>query len=81
MTLKLNPLGPNKTQIELNNGTVVLFSYKTPVAACITDANSPHFGYVKTEHKWSVTTSKHINQWLDGIEATEVPQEFLDNLV
>jgi len=74
--VKLNPLGANKNEIELSNGTTVFFSYKTPVAACMNDGS----GFVRTEQKYSVTTSKHINQWLDGANAKEVPQSFLDNL-
>ena len=75
--MKLVPLAANQTQLELNNGTIVLFSYKTPVAAYV-----PGQGYVRTNHKWSVTTSKHINRWLRGvIGVASVDQSYLDNLV
>jgi len=37
-------------------------------------------GYVRTDCRWSVTTSKHINQWLDGRRCREVPQAELDAL-
>ena len=76
MTLKLTPLGANKNEIELPDGTVVFFSYKTPVAARMGDGS----GFVKTSQKWSVTTSKHINQWLNGATAREMPQKFLNEL-
>jgi hypothetical protein len=78
MTLKLTPLGANKNEIELPDGTVVFFSYKTPVAARMGDGS----GFVKTSQKWSVTTSKHINQWLMlyGATAREMPQKFLNEL-
>lgn len=73
--MKLNPIGSNKTVVALDNGTEVFFSYKTPVAAFV-----PGRGYVRTDRKWSVTTSKHINQWLNGT-AEIVPQAYLDALV
>ena len=68
--MKLNKLGPNKTELQLADGTVVFFSYKTPVAALI-----PGEGWVRTDEKYSVTTSKHINQWL-----AENNAEFVDTV-
>ena len=38
-------------------------------------------GFVRTEKWWSVTTSRHINKWLDGGTAKEVSQTYLDKLV
>lgn len=73
--MKLNPIGSNRTVLSLDNGTEVFFSYKTPVAAFV-----PGKGYVRTDRKWSVTTSKHINAWLNG-PAETVPQAYLDSLV
>lgn len=40
------------------NGAVVLRSYATPVACYI-----PGLGYLETDQKFSVTTSKQITQW------------------
>ena len=57
--MKLRQLGSNKTEVEFSDGITVLFSYETPVA--MQDANGYFF---KTEDFWSVTTSRHINQWL-----------------
>lgn len=74
--MKLNNLGSNKTELVRDDGTVVLFSYNTPVAALL-----PSGRYVRTKTKYSVTTSKHINQWLTGIEAELVDQSFIDKLV
>ena len=68
--MKLTKLGPNKTELTLHDGTVVFFSYKTPVAALI-----PGEGWVRTDEKYSVTTSKHINQWL-----AENNAEFVDTV-
>ena len=68
----LKSIGNNQTQIDYEDGTSVLFSYSTPVAA-LTDN-----GYYRTSKKWSVTTTRHINKWLDGVLAKEQPQEFFD---
>ena len=73
--MKINPIGPNQTEVHIANGTVVFFSYKTPVATQMPDGS-----FVRTSRKWSVTTSKHINKWLGGVKATEVPQEHLDKM-
>ena len=74
--MQLKRIAANQTEIVLNNGTTVFFSYDTPVAAQL-----PDYEYVRTSTKWSVTTSKHINKWLEGVNATEVSQDILDNLV
>ena len=58
-TMQLRQLGSNKTEVEFTDGTTVFFSYSTPVA--LQDAQGNYF---RTEDFWSVTTSKHINQWL-----------------
>lgn len=73
--MKLKPIASNMTELTTTEGTVILFSYQTPVAALL-----PSGRYVKTSHKWSVTTSRHINKWLCGIEAEPEPQEFFDRL-
>ena len=76
--MKVNPVGSNMTEVEtmLNSGKTakILFSYKTPVAACIEGV------CYKTAYKWSVTTSRHINKWLDGMTAEVMPQSFFDDL-
>ena len=72
--LKLRPLGPNQTELELDN-TLILFSYKTPVAAWVSGR-----GWLRTDTKYSKTTTKHINRWLDAA-GTVVPQSEIDNLV
>ena len=71
--MNLKHLSSNKNEITLSDGTQVLFSYATPVAAWI---NGEFF---KTSKKWSQTTSRHINSWAHL--ATEKPQEYFDNLV
>mgnify|MGYP001169452773 CR=1 FL=1 len=74
--MQLKRLGSNQTEISLNNGTKVFFSYDKPVAAQL-----PDYEYVRTSTKWSVTTSRHINKWLEGVIAETVDQSVLDNLV
>tara|TARA_B100000287_G_scaffold345997_1_gene333475 strand:+ start:811 stop:1038 length:228 start_codon:yes stop_codon:yes gene_type:complete len=73
--MHIQSIGSNQTELTFNKGQV-LFSYKTPVAAY-----TPSLGYIKTATKWSSTTSRHINKWLEGVTATVVNQEVLDNLV
>ena len=71
----IKSLGANKNELVMNNDTTILFSYSTPVAAFI-----PGKGYFKTAEKFSVTTSKHITQWLDGAKAEVKPQEWFNEL-
>ena len=73
--MQLTPIASNMTEIETSEERI-LFSYRTPVAAYVFGR-----GYVRTETKWSVTTSRHINKWLDGVTAEKVAQTYLDNLV
>ena len=42
-----------------DDGTDVLLSYSTPVAASLPDGR-----LFKTDRKWSMTTSTHINEFL-----------------
>jgi hypothetical protein len=77
--MKVQPIGSNQTQVSLADGTEVLFSYSTPVAALV-----PGKGWMRTATKWSVTTSKHINAWLAkncGGTVQTVPQWEVDQLV
>ena len=74
--MKLTPIAANQTQLNLNDGTEVFFSYKTPVAARLST-----YRYIRTATKWSQTTTRHINQWLEGVTAEVVDQSILDNLV
>ena len=74
--MKLTPIAANQTQLNLNDGTEVFFSYKTPVAGKL-----PNYDYIRTATKWSTTTTRHINKWLEGVNAQTVDQTILDNLV
>lgn len=77
--MRIKNIGSNQTVLvsKLPNGRTleVLFSYETPVAV-----RGPTVDY-KTDRKWSVTTSKHINKFLPQCQSRVqiVPQEDLDN--
>ena len=73
--MKIKPVGSNMTELQLDD-VHVLFSYETPVAACIFGK-----GYVRTAQWYSQTTTRHINKWLDGVDAPEVPQAAIDALI
>jgi len=73
--MKLKQLGSNQTELDMGD-VQVFFSYETPVAAR-TDTGE----LVRTSTKYSVTTTKHINKWLNGCEAAEVPQAVINDLV
>jgi len=73
--MKVRNLNGNTTEIETDTATI-LFSYGVPVAACLKNGK----GFIRTSTKYSVTTSKHINGWLHGAKAREVPQSDLDAL-
>ena len=73
--MKIKPVGSNMTELQLDD-VHVLFSYETPVAACIMGE-----GFVRTSQWYSQTTTRHINKWLDGVDAPEVPQAYIDALI
>ena len=76
--MKVKSLGKNKTQIETQD-TIILVSYETPVAAWIEGR-----GYLRTTKYHSTTTSRHIGEWLqemDAKEVTPVEQEELDKML
>ena len=56
--MELKQIASNMTEVTLTNGARVLFSYETPVAAYV-DGDP-----IRTDRKWSVTTSKHIRKYL-----------------
>jgi len=64
---------------EAIHGTAtVLYSYETPVAV-----HMEGIGYFKTSKKWSTTTSKHINKWLEShgaSGATLISQDEIEKL-
>jgi hypothetical protein len=73
--MKLRLIGSNQTELDLGFAQV-FFSYETPVAARITDGS-----LIRTQTRYSVTTTKHINNWLQGCDCDRVPQERIDCLL
>jgi hypothetical protein len=73
--MKLKNIGSNMTEVETSDGTLVLFSYSTPVACFV-----PAVGYMKTDKKWSATTSRHINKWT-GANCESRPQSYFDSII
>lgn len=71
--MKIKSLGNNQTEVILSDGTQVLVSYSTPVAAWINGQ------FYKTDILHSATTSKHINKWAHC--AIIKPQSFFDSLL
>jgi|TARA_Y100000310_G_C20557192_1_gene751171 hypothetical protein len=64
--MKLKSLGANQTELTLNDGSQILFSYETPV--CVR-TEAMHCGQMQTRvcvtaEKYSRTTTGHINKWL-----------------
>jgi len=68
--MKLRHIAPDQTEITTARGDIVLFSYSTPVAAFVAGG-----GYIRTEEKYSATTTDHINKWLGDRFAKIVPQD------
>jgi hypothetical protein len=72
--MKLRKLGSNQTEISVGDN-LVLFSYNTPVAAWVRGR-----GWLRTEQKFSKTTTKHINAWLGKNTGTVVPQAEIEGV-
>ena len=62
--MRVANIGSNQTLVTYDNGTQILVSYETPVAAFV-----PGRGYFRTNVKHSETTSKHVNAWINGVNA------------
>ena len=73
----LRQLGSNQTELSLNNGDSIFFSYETPVAGYHSED-----GFFRTETYYSKTTSRHINQYLRDVDdVKEVPDQYIVDLV
>ena len=75
--MRINPIAPNQTEILKDDGTVILVSYQTPVAAFDAEKSK----WIRSAEKYSVTTSKHVNKWLSGLNVETVPQAQIDALM
>ena len=72
--IKLKPIKHNQNVITVPNGAQILFSYETPVAVISADG----FNTI-TEQYHSVTTSRHINRFMQDLDYKKVSQNSLDN--
>ena len=76
--MRIKQIKANVTEITFENGSQVMFSYETPVAARGADGTA-----FKSERFYSVTTSKHIGQWLRSFGshsdlAEAMPRDFFN---
>lgn len=80
--MRLHHIGSNQTEVEFSNGTRILFSYDTPVAARV--AVGDKFIAYRTEVFYSATTLRHIASWFGSAvvvgKIETKPVEFFDNL-
>lgn len=74
--MKLKLVGSNQTEVVLDDGSIIFYSYETPVAAYSAESGE----YIKTRSWYSVTTSRHINKWLGELNHREVDQDYLNHL-
>ena len=74
--LSVKPVASNMTLLE-TPAHIVLFSYATPVASF----DKATYSFHRTTKKWSKTTTRHINKWIDGVKAIDQPQDYFDNLL
>ena len=58
--MKLKKVGNNETEITLVDGSVVLYSYETPVAVVDRGART----IWRTDRRFSNTTSKHVSSFM-----------------
>lgn len=78
--MKIKHLGSNMAELDLGTNLRIFFSYNTPVVAIDIVTNNA----MKTNTKWSRTTSNHIRKYLSSLyvhSITEVDQSVLDDLV
>jgi hypothetical protein len=60
-------VGSNQSEVYLQSQVVVFVSFDTPVAARLCDGS-----FIRTNEYHSITTSKHLNQWLRSKNASDV---------
>ena len=75
--MKLKTYASTMTTLELRNGTEILFSYSTPVAGYHMEDHE----FFKTDEWYSSTTTRHINNYLDGAQAVTIDQSEIDSMV
>ena len=84
--MKLRQIASNMTEVEYNDGTTVLFSYRTPVAGFDPAHPDGVKGHFKTDRHYSATTTRHINKYfrnewnIDPKQVRTMPQERIDTI-
>jgi len=76
--MRMKKINTSMTELNMKNGTSVLFSYETPVAI----AFSFHSEYFYTKVIHSRATENHLKWWIKPGKPTHiVEQEFFNKLV
>lgn len=75
--MKLKKYGENEIEVSFKNGSVVLFSYETPVAAV------HNLEVLVSKTKYSASTTKHVNRFIKRWNRPFfiVEQEMINNMV
>ena len=74
--IRLKQIDSNMTVLD-KNGDEILFSYETPVAVY----DQQRGEYLRTEQKFSQTTSRHITKWIGSAVSISVPQSTIESYV
>lgn len=73
--LKVKPVTKNMTVVTVGD-VDILFSYETAVAYARKNSKA----YVSEDYiRFSRTTTRHINRWLDGRKPLIVPQSLIES--
>ena len=73
--MNIRSIGSNQTLLTTNHGDEVLYSYETAVAG-----HHHTIGDFKTSKRYSNTTTKHINKYLNGVKAVVLSPEQIEQL-
>lgn len=73
--MQLHKLSAHETELHLNNGSVIFFSYNTPVAAMTST------GYLRSGAFHGGEAAYDTDRWLAGVSPLTVPQSVLDSMV
>jgi hypothetical protein len=83
--MKLKSIAKNQTEVQFISGNyeiTVFFSYETPVAVYIFHPVSSYI--IKTDEKYSATTTKHINQFISRYPTNRIKthaQKTINNIL
>lgn len=77
--MQVKQLGKNEIELCFINGTKILLSYETPVAAI--EMKDNEVTLIVTEKRHSNTTSKHVKKWVGEASHFIVTQDYLDDLL